>query len=138
MSERPGVLFVCVRNSGKSVMAAGLMIERAGATIKVASAGTDPGTGVNALSVESLAEVGVDIGAHLPQLLTSEMITAADLVIMLGREVHVDAVPGTRFERWHTDEPSERGIDGLERMRLIRDDIARRVDELGERLVSRS
>ena len=33
-------------------------------------------------------------------------------------------------ENWDTDEPSERGIDGLERMRLVRDDIAARVHRL--------
>ena len=49
----------------------------------------------------------------------------------LGREAHLDEpVAGTRFENWDTDEPSERGIDGIERMRLIRDDIATRVEDL--------
>ena len=48
----------------------------------------------------------------------------------LGREAQVDPVPGTRFENWDTDEPSERGIDGIERMRLVRDDIADRVADL--------
>ena len=55
---------------------------------------------------------------------------AADVVVTLGREAHVDEVPGTAFETWDTDEPSERGIAGIERMRLVRDDIARRVDDL--------
>ena len=59
----------------------------------------------------------------------------ADLVITLGRDAHVDPVDGTRFESWHTDEPSERGIDGIERMRLVRDDIARRVDALTAQLL---
>jgi arsenate-mycothiol transferase len=56
-------------------------------------------------------------------------------VVTLGREAHVEPVAGTRFENWATDEPSERGIDGVERMRLIRDDVEERVrrllDELG-------
>jgi arsenate-mycothiol transferase len=43
-------------------------------------------------------------------------------------------VPGTRFENWHTDEPFERGIDGIERMRLVRDDIRGRVQQLSEQL----
>ncbi|WP_300012196.1 hypothetical protein [Pseudonocardia sp.] len=49
----------------------------------------------------------------------------------LGREAHVD---GDHVENWDTDEPSERGIEGIERMRLVRDDIAARVAELARRL----
>ncbi|GAA3566089.1 low molecular weight phosphatase family protein [Microlunatus spumicola] len=133
-SPKPSVLFVCVKNGGKSQMAAGLMTRRAGDTIEVESAGTKPGTTVNALSAESLAEVGVDISANTPKPVTDDLVRAADVVVTLGREAHVDEVPGTTFENWDTDEPSERGIDGIERMRLVRDDIARRVDELYERL----
>ena len=55
-------------------------------------------------------------------------------MVTLGRDAHVDPVPGTHFETWDTDEPSERGIDGIERMRLVRDDIAIRVTELLARL----
>ncbi|MDQ3628458.1 MAG: hypothetical protein M3419_06585 [Actinomycetota bacterium] len=59
---------------------------------------------------------------------------AAGLVVTLGREVTAGEVPGTRFENWDTDEPSERGIDGIERMRLVRDDIAARAEVLTEHL----
>ena len=134
MSGRPSVLFVCVRNGGKSAMAAGLMSRRAGGTIQVESAGTRPGTAVNQQSVESLAELGIDISRHTPRAVTDEMVLAADVVVLLGREAHVDEVRGTRFETWDTDEPSERGIDGLERMRLVRDDIAGKVDTLAAQL----
>ena len=60
----------------------------------------------------------------------------ADVVVTLGREVHVAQVPGTQFENWETDEPSERGIEGMERMRLLRDDIDRRVQDLLTQLAS--
>ena len=53
-----------------------------------------------------------------------------DLVITLGREATLNPLPGTRVQNWDTDEPSERGIDGLERMRLVRDDITARVQQL--------
>ena len=59
------------------------------------------------------------------------MVAAADVVVTLGREAHVE---GEHVENWDTDEPSERGIEGIERMRLVRDDIAARVDELAKRL----
>jgi arsenate-mycothiol transferase len=132
------VLFVCVKNAGKSPMAAGLLrrliAQKGTSGITVDSAGTRAGTRLNALSVASLAELGVDIADQAPRQLTDEMITAADLVITLGAEAHVPALPGPTYETWHTDEPSLRGIDGLERMRLVRDDIARRVSDLHDQL----
>lgn len=124
------VVFVCVKNGGKSQMAAGLMAKAAGDAVEVHSAGTKPGKAINQLSAESLAEVGVNISGETPKLLTEDMVRAADLVVTLGREAHVEEVAGTRFENWDTDQPSERGIEGMERMRLVRDDIARRVDGL--------
>jgi arsenate-mycothiol transferase len=137
VSATPSVLFVCVKNGGKSQMAAGLMRKAAGDAVDVASAGTKPGRTVNALSAESLLEVGVDITAETPQAVTTDMVEAADLVITLGREAHVTPVEGTRFENWDTDEPSERGIEGIQRMRLVRDDISTRVDDLLRRLAGR-
>lgn len=63
------------------------------------------------------------------------MVRAADVVITLGRGAEVDEVPGTRFENWATDEPFDRGIDDVRRMRLVRDDIAFRVRELAVELI---
>ena len=132
--QRPRVLFVCVKNGGKSQMAAGLMRLRAGDTVEVHSAGTQPGTTINELSAASLTEIGVDITGEHPKPVTADAVRAADLVVTLGREAQVEPVPGTRFENWDTDEPSERGIEGMERMRLVRDDIDRRVQDLLTRL----
>jgi len=134
VTQKPSVLFVCVKNGGKSQMAAGLMRQVAGDTVDVYSAGTMPGTAVNGLSAKSLSEVGVDISCETPKLIDPQLVRDVDVVVTLGREAHVEPVPGTRFENWDTDEPSERGIDGIERMRLVRDDIAARVDALVERL----
>ena len=130
----PSVLFVCVKNGGKSQMAAGLMSKIAGDTVQVYSAGTKPGTAVNDLSAQALAEVGVDITGNTPTLIDPQLVRDVDVVVTLGREAHVDPVAGTRFENWDTDEPSERGIDGIERMRLVRDDIAARVADLLDRI----
>ena len=133
-TDTPSVLFVCVKNGGKSQMAAGLVRQLAGDTVAVESAGTRPGSSVNALSAASLTEVGVDISDQTPKPVTDDLVRAADVVVTLGRDAHVGPVPGTHFETWDTDEPSERGIDGIERMRLVRDDIATRVRELAGRL----
>ena len=137
-ARKPSVLFVCVNNGGKSQMAAGLMSKIAGDTVQVYSAGTRPGTAVNDLSAQALAEVGVDITGNTPTLIDPQLARDVDVVVTLGREARVDPVPGTRFEYWDTDEPSERGIDGIERMRLVRDDIADRVADLLDRMRTRS
>jgi arsenate-mycothiol transferase len=130
------VLFVCVKNGGKSQMAAGLMRKAAGDAVIVHSAGTRPGQAINGLSAQVLLEVGVDITDQTPQQLTDDLIAAADRVIVLGREAEVRAVDGTPIETWETDEPSDRGIDGIDRMRLVRDDIERRVRQLADQLTA--
>jgi arsenate-mycothiol transferase len=135
---KPSVLFVCVKNAGKSQMAAGLLRQVAGDAADVYSAGTKPGTAINALSAEALSEVGVDITAEKPKPIDAQLLRDVDIVVTLGREASVDPAPRTGFERWDTDEPSERGIDGIERMRLVRDDIAARVADLYTRLQARS
>lgn len=129
MSETPTVLFVCVRNSGKSQMAAATLRQIAGDTVEVMSAGTEPGEQLNELSREVLEEHGADLEHEFPKPIDPELLRRADRVIALGAEAQVEPVDGMRaeIERWITDEPSERGVDGIERMRLVRDDIERHV-----------
>lgn len=136
-SATPSVLFVCVKNGGKSQMAAGLMRKAVGGAVEVHSAGTKPGTAVNGLSAESLAEVGIDITGETPKPIDPELLARVDLVVTLGREAVIDTPAGVTLINWDTDEPSERGIDGIERMRLVRDDIAARVTALAAELTAR-
>lgn len=134
MTNKPGVLFVCVKNGGKSQMAGGLMRHLAGDTVTVYTAGTKPGTALNAQSVESLAELGIDISGEHTKLITAEMLADVELIVTLGSEAVVDPVPGIEIRNWDTDEPSTRGIEGIERMRLVRDDIRGRVESLDEEI----
>jgi len=99
---KPSVLFVCVKNGGKSQMAAGLMRSIAGESVDVDSAGTKPGDAVNPLSAAALLEVGVDITGEVPKAITAEMVRDADVVITLGRDATLQEVAGTRFENWDT------------------------------------
>ncbi|WP_237166799.1 low molecular weight phosphatase family protein [Mycolicibacterium hippocampi] len=115
-------------------MAAGLMRQVAGDAVEVHSAGTKPGTAVNPLSAASLIEVGVDISGETPKAVDPKVVQYVDVVVILGREAQLEPVAGTELQNWDTDEPSERGIDGIERMRLVRDDIAVRVRRLAEQL----
>lgn len=134
------VLFVCVKNGGKSQMAAGLLralvaTDPDPSGWQVGSAGTRVGPRLNALSVESLAAVGVDISDQEPRQLTPALQTSADLVVTVG-EAEVERLDGPRYEVWEIDEPSLRGIDGPRRMALVRDDIARQVEDLHRRLTA--
>ena len=128
--KAPSVLFVCSRNGGKSQLAAGLMNQLANGTVTVHSAGTKPADALNPESVGSLAELGIDITGEHPKPVTAEMLDTADVVIVLGKEAKLEPREGTRIEFWDTDEPSERGIEGMERMGLVRDDIQARVRKL--------
>ena len=58
---------------------------------------------------------------------------AVDLVVVVGT-AEVTPPDGVALEVWDTDEPSGRGIDGIERMRLIRDDITNRIRALADRI----
>lgn len=136
MSRKPSVLFVCVKNGGKSQMAAGLMRRAAGDAVDVYSAGTKPGAAINDLAAESLLEVGVDIRSETPKSIDPQLLLDVDLVVTLGREAVVATGPDVVVVNWDTDEPSERGIDGMERMRLVRDDIASHVDSLRTQLTA--
>ncbi|CVN86581.1 Arsenate reductase [Streptococcus pneumoniae] len=130
--DRPAVLFVCKKNGGKSQMAAALMEHLAGDAVEVHSAGTCPAEAINGLSAQSVAEVGADMSAGVPKPIDPALLARVDRVIVLGTEAQVDPVAhmaGT-IETWVTDEPSTRGIEGIERMRLVRDDIDARVRAL--------
>lgn len=130
MSTAPSVLFVCVKNGGKSQIAAALMRQLGG--IAVYSAGTRPAGGLNAEAVEAVGEVGASAEGEQPKAIDQSLLMEVDRVIVLGAEAEVAPVEGMRgrIETWITDEPSLRGIGGMERMRMVRDDIAVRVKSL--------
>lgn len=139
MPTTPKILFVCVRNGGKSQMAAALAEKHAGERLEIDSAGTEPGTSINAESAASLEEVGADMSDGHPKAIDPEILRTADRVVVIGEEAQLELPDDARgtLERWVTDEPSTRGIEGMERMRLVRDDIDTRVrgliaDVLGE------
>ncbi|MDX2356360.1 low molecular weight phosphatase family protein [Dietzia sp. PP-33] len=133
-SQRPRVLFVCKSNRGKSQMAEALLRQVAGEAVEVRSAGTQPALGKspNAESVASLAEIGADMSGAVAEPVDDDVLRHADRVVVLGTAARLGRIDGMRadIEVWDTDEPSERGIEGAERMALIRDDIAARVRAL--------
>jgi protein-tyrosine-phosphatase len=84
MSDKPIVLFVCVHNAGRSQMAAGYLNHLAGGRIEVRSAGSEPADKINPVTVQAMAEEGIDIAAEQPKILTNEAVRASDVVITMG------------------------------------------------------
>ena len=132
IDNKPTLLFVCVKNGGKSQMAAALARHFGGDAVEVHSAGTKPGPAVNAESARSVEELGATFDGEYPKPIDDDLLARADRVVVVGTEAEVEPVEGMRgtIEVWETDEPSLRGIEGEERMRLIRDDLADRVRSL--------
>ena len=125
--EVPEVLFVCVHNSGRSQMAAGLLNKIAAGSVHVRTAGSDPVEQINPAVVEVMAEVGVDLSEEFPKPLTDEFVEAADAVITMGCGDACPIYPGKRYEDWELEDPE--GKD-LETVRRIRDDLTGRVEFL--------
>jgi arsenate reductase len=120
------VLFVCVANSGRSVMAERLFRERTGTRHAARSAGSAPGTAAHETVLTVLDELGIDASDHVPQLLDTELVEWADVVVATCDDA-CPVVPGKRYVNWHLPDPKGRPPDEV---RAIRDDIAGRVDEL--------
>ncbi|QBI56239.1 Arsenate-mycothiol transferase ArsC2 [Streptomonospora litoralis] len=127
VSDKPSVLFVCVHNAGRSQMAAGWVALLAGDRVEVRSAGTEPAAAVNPVAVEAMAEVGVDITAAQPRVLTLDAVETSDVVITMGCGDTCPVLPGKRYLDWELADPAGRPLDEV---RPVRDDIGRRVEGL--------
>jgi protein-tyrosine-phosphatase len=127
MTDRPTVLFVCVHNAGRSQMAAGYLQHLAGDRIEVLSAGSQPADQVNPAAVAAMAEVGIDIAAEQPKLLTDSAVRTSDVVVTMGCGDECPFYPGRRYEDWVLDDPAGLGIEAV---RPIRDEIRKRVEKL--------
>jgi protein-tyrosine-phosphatase len=124
---RPSVLFVCVHNAGRSQMAAAFLSHLAGERVEVRSAGSAPADAVNPAVVEAMSEVGIDISAQIPKILTTEAVQASDVVITMGCGDTCPVFPGKRYLDWRLDDPAGRGVEAV---RPIRDEIETRVRAL--------
>jgi arsenate reductase len=125
--EKPSVLFVCVHNAGRSQMAAGYLRAFAGDRIDVFSAGSEPGNAVNPAAVAAMAEEGIDIGGVVPQILTTDAVQEADVVITMGCGDACPIFSGKRYEDWELTDPAGQTMDVV---RDVRDDIKNRIREL--------
>lgn len=121
------IMFVCVHNAGRSQMAAGFMRELGGDRVEVLSAGSAPKDSINPVAVEAMLELGIDIANQKPKILTPEAVQQSDVVITMGCGDACPYYPGKRYEDWKLEDPAGQGIEPV---RVIRDEIKARVESL--------
>ena len=112
VTDSPEVLFICVRNAGRSQMAAALMAHRSSGQVHVRSAGSEPGGEIHPLVAQVMAEIGVP--------LTDDVVRASDVVITMGCGDACPYYPGKRYLDWDLADPAELPIEGV---RAVRDEI---------------
>jgi arsenate reductase len=122
--RKPSVLFICVHNAGRSQMAAAWLGHLAGDRVEVRSAGSAPGAAVNPAAVAAMAEVGIDISAEVPKVLTADAVRESDVCITMGCGDTCPVFPGKRYLDWTLEDPAGQGLDAV---RPIRDEIEHRV-----------
>jgi arsenate reductase (thioredoxin) len=126
------VIFACVHNAGRSQMAAAFFNQLSDtAAAQAISAGTNPGERVHPEVVTVMREAGIDLSSALPQKLTTELASGAQMLITMGCGDECPYVPGLRRDDWPLDDPKGRSIDDVRR---IRDEIRGRVEDLLQKL----
>ena len=125
--SKPSVLFVCVHNAGRSQMAAAFLSSLSEGAVEVRSAGSAPAEQVNPAAVQAMAEVGIDITAERPKILTDQAVRESDVVITMGCGDTCPYYPGKRYLDWVLDDPAGQGVEAV---RPIRDEIRHRVEVL--------
>ncbi len=118
------VLFVCLHNAGRSQMSQALFECAAAGKHTALSAGTTPAEHVHPEVIAVMNELGIDLSDRKPQLLTRELAERADVVVTMGCGDACPYIPDKCYIDWDLPDPNERPLD---RVRAIRDDIARRV-----------
>ena len=131
-AKKPSVLFVCVHNAGRSQMAAAFLNTLGRGAIEVRSAGSQPADKINPAAVEAMAELGIDMSAEIPKVLTTEAVKESDVVITMGCGDECPYFPGKRYEDWVLEDPAGKGVESV---RPIRDQIKSRIEQLITELV---
>ncbi|MEU7344489.1 arsenate reductase ArsC [Streptomyces bacillaris] len=127
MADKPSVVFVCVHNAGRSRMAAAWLTHLGGDRVEVRSAGSNPGDAVNPAAVEAMAEVGIDISAETPKILTVDAVKESDVCITMGCGDTCPVFPGKRYLDRKLEDPAGQGVAAV---RPIRDEIKTLVEGL--------
>lgn len=128
------VLFVCVENAGRSLMAEAIFNANPPDGWVAESAGTEPAARPNPRTGPMLQEIGIAPPAHPPQLLSAEMIDRASLRFTMGC-LDRDSCPARLKEApltdWQLPDPAALDDAGFRR---VRDEIRSRVAVLRAKL----
>jgi protein-tyrosine-phosphatase len=108
-------------------MAAGFLRELGGDRVEVRSAGSAPANSINPAVVAAMSELGIDISAEQPKILTTESVEISDVVITMGCGDVCPIFPGKRYEDWKLEDPAGQGVEVV---RPIRDEIKGRIESL--------
>jgi arsenate reductase len=123
------VLFVCTHNAGRSQIAQAFFERYGPDDLRAESAGQAPADAIWPNVIEAMREVGIDISDRRPKKIEVEMQLHADKAITLNCQDTCPYVVGG-VEDWEVEDPAGQP---LEKVREIRDEIERRVQDLIER-----
>jgi arsenate reductase (thioredoxin) len=129
------VLFLCVENSCRSLMAEAIFNADPPEGWRAISAGTSPGRDANPRTGPMLQELGVSLPAHPPQGLTPEMIDVARVRVSMGclDDASCPARLGTlELRDWNLEDPAKLDDAGFRR---VRDRLAGLVRDLRTELI---
>jgi len=129
------VLFICVGNSARSLIAEAMFNANPPDGWVAASAGTNPSASANSMTGPMLREVGLDLPAHPPQLLTSEMMDQARVRVTMGclDDASCPArLKALELRDWALPDPTKLDERGF---RQVRDRIAASVKALRTELI---
>jgi arsenate reductase len=128
------ILFVCVQNAGRSQMAEGFFNHRyAPKGYRAMSAGTRPVSQINALAVQAMKEVGIDISSQKSKIITEDMIRSSEKSVNMGciERAECPLLFINNVIDWGIEDPKGKSI---EKVREIRDKIEGRVREIAKSL----
>src|SRR5688500_16460028 len=115
------IVFACVANGGRSVMAEAFAKDEADpAAVEVVSAGSKPGKGVHPIVSQAMSETGRDVFDHSPRLLTPEVAKGATILVTMGCGEACPYIPGAKIVDWKLPDPKDKPLGEV---RKIRDDI---------------
>lgn len=132
------VLFICVENAARSLMAEAMFNASPPDGWRAASAGTLPASSPNPRTGPMLREIGLELPAHPPQPLTNEMMTEAAVRVTMGCLDSASCparLKTLELIDWGLPDPGKLDDAGFRR---VRDELKERVDRLRRELAASS
>jgi arsenate reductase (thioredoxin) len=133
------VLFLCTGNAARSQMAEGIANAFHGDVVEAVSAGSRPAGWVHPMAIRAMADAGVDIGAAESKGASQFLDEVFDVVVTVCSSAAQDCPMWSgakRIEHWPIEDPSFGEGDALKRFIVTRDELARRIEELMERIAN--